>query len=283
MRLSTQARAWIVFIVCAGFATGARAQDDWTWGDVAELSVVWTGGNSSSSTLGAKNTVTGGGGKAKFNVEIGGIRTESSTKTRLANGTTATFTVVETNVTQLTAESYFARSRGDYALGGKSLFFGGAGWERNTFAGIENRFTLVSGLGIQWTTGDDFSFRTDFGGTYTIQDNVAVGPTSRFGGLRFTWDLSRRITDNTAFDSRLIVDENLKTTADIRADFTNSLSVSMSERLALKTSLQLLVDNLPSFVDVPLVTGGTPTGTRVPAPLKKVDSVFTIALVINVR
>ena len=61
----------------------------------------------------------------------------------------------------------------------------------------------------------------------------------------------------------------------------NSLSVSMSGRVALTTRLQLLFDNQPSFLDVPLVTGGNPTGSTVPAQLEKVDAVFTVALVIN--
>ncbi len=62
----------------------------------------------------------------------------------------------------------------------------------------------------------------------------------------------------------------------------NSLAVSMSERLALKVSLQLLYDNLPSRRRVTLVgTDGTPTGGTVLVPLDELDTVFNVALVIS--
>jgi len=269
--------------VLAGVAP-VQAQDSaLTWTDRAELSVVWTAGNASSKTLGAKNTLEGTGGRIKFRLEAGGIRTESSIRTRVANGTAGSFAVTETSVSQTTAESYFTRSRLDYGLSKRTYFFGGAGWDRNTFSGISSRFALVSGAAGQWSDTDVFKFRTDIGVTYTIQDNVADGPIERFGGVRFTWELLRQVTPNTTLDSKLIVDENVKNTDDLRGDLVNSLTVAMNQRMALKTSLQLLFDNDPSFVDIPLVTGGVPTGGTVAAPLKKLDSIFTVALVINVK
>ena len=75
--------------------------------------------------------------------------------------------------------------------------------------------------------------------------------------------------------SLLVVDENLNDTEDLRADWTNSLTVAMSERLALKTSLQVLFDNQPSLTAVPL------GDSEVLTPLDKVDSIFTVALVVN--
>ncbi|MDX1449974.1 MAG: DUF481 domain-containing protein, partial [Acidimicrobiia bacterium] len=193
------------------------------------------------------------------------------------------FTVSETKTTDITAENYFARGRFDVTMSGDAYWFGGTGWTRNTFAGIENRVNFVSGLGNQWSDTDETKFRTDVGATYTIQDNVAAGPTDRFAGLQFSAELEQVLTASTTYESKLVLDENLKNTDDLRGDFVNSLSVAMSERLALKTSLQILFDNQPSFVDVPLFTGGVDTGNTVPAELKKVDSVFTVALVINVR
>ena len=55
----------------------------------------------------------------------------------------------------------------------------------------------------------------------------------------------------------------------------------MSESLALKTTLQLLFDNEPSLVTVPLQsTIGDPLGD-VFVPLNEFDRVFTVALVIS--
>jgi hypothetical protein len=258
------------------------AQDvAWVWNDRAELSVVWTGGNASSNTLGIKNTLTGERGAAKVNLEAGGIRTESSITTRVANGTPTLNSVSEIVLTQLTAESYFARGQFNYGVTERTYWFGGGGWDRNTFSGIDNRFAFVSGGGAQFSDTDDLKFRSDLGVTYTIQDNLSAGPLDRFAGLRLTWDLTRKATETTTFDSKLVLDENLQDTEDFRADLTNSISVAMNDRMALKTSLQVLFDNQPSFLDGPFFPGGNPAGT-VAAQLKKMDSVFTVALVINV-
>jgi hypothetical protein len=51
----------------------------------------------------------------------------------------------------------------------------------------------------------------------------------------------------------------------------------MAEGLALKTSLQLLFDNEPALVSVPLQG----TEESVLTELDRVDSVFTVALVVK--
>jgi len=279
-RISSKLLA-ILALVAWNPVTVKSQENGWTWADAAELSFVWTAGNASTNTLGLKNVLTGAAGKSKVSFEVGGIRTQSSMKNRIANGTTANFTVTETSESELTAASYFAKSRYDLSINGSAYWFAGSDWNRNTFSGINNRLTFVSGLGNQFVDTDEFKFRTDLGATYTIQDNVAAGPTDRFGGVRFTYDLERAVTANSKVTSKLVLDENLANTDDLRGDWTNALTVAMNSRLALKTSAQLLFDNQPSFVDVPLLEGGVDLGNTVAAELDKVDSVFTVALVMN--
>jgi len=85
----------------------------------------------------------------------------------------------------------------------------------------------------------------------------------------------------TEFASALIVDENLEKTVDFRTDWINSLSVSLSESLAFKTSFQLLFDNQPSLLQVPLLDDlGAPTG-NVSTPGDKVDNVLMLTLVVT--
>ena len=64
-------------------------------------------------------------------------------------------------------------------------------------------------------------------------------------------------------------------TDDLRLNWTNSLTVAMSTRLALKTSYQILYDNQPALVGVPL------GASSVFVPLEKVDTVFSVAIVAN--
>jgi putative salt-induced outer membrane protein YdiY len=263
-------------------AANAAAQDaeGLVWQSATELSFVATGGNASASTLGLKGTVTGTSGPHAFKLEVGGIRGETSVTARTATGTTTSFTVAETTTSQLSAESYFARGRYDRELDG-AFGFAGFGWDRNTFAGIRNRYAAVLGLGRTWYDGDTGRLKTDIGATYTIQKDVdpALGADDAFAGVRISVDAIRRISEDVAYASTLLVDQNQEDTEDLRADWTNSVSVALSEALAFKTSLQLVYDNQPALIAVPL--SGAPAGTTVLAPSDKVDRVFTVALVIR--
>ena len=251
-----------------------------TWESTTELSFVATGGNSSASTLGLKGALTGTSGPNAFKLEVGGIRGENEFTTRTATGTTTDFTVAETTESRLTAESYYARGRYDREFQ-VAYGFAGFGWERNTFAGIQNRYAGVLGVGRTWYEGDNGRLKTDVGATYTIQKDVdpAPGADDAFGGARLTVEAARRLSETVEYGSTLLVDENLEETDDLRADWTNSVTVALSQALAFKTSLQLIFDNQPALIAVPLA--GAPAGTTVLAPSDEVDTVLTVALVIS--
>lgn len=245
------------------------------WKDKAELTFVMTGGNSTASTLGFKNTLDHSWSNGSFQLSAGGVRTRTGTVTRAATGTPDNYRITETNDERTTAESYFVKSRLDRNLSEHSFLFAGAGWDRNTFAGVDNRYGFVAGGGRSWFDEDTRKLKTDVGLTYTIQDDVVEDPDtdSGFLGVRGSYDYFRSLTGTTDFSSVLVADQNLKETADFRADWTNSVAVAMSERLALKTSFQVLYDKAPALVAVPLGDG------QVLTPLGKVDTVFTVAIV----
>lgn len=117
-----------------------------TWDNATEVGFVTTSGNASSTTLSVKSALTGTGGPNVFEIAIGGIRASSKVTTRTAQGTETNFSIVQTTTTVESAANYFARARYDRDLG-EVFAFGGAGWERNTFAGFEHRFSIVAGVG----------------------------------------------------------------------------------------------------------------------------------------
>jgi putative salt-induced outer membrane protein YdiY len=267
-------------------ASPARAQnaDAFSWANQTELSFVSTAGNASSNTLGLKSALTGTGGPNSFKLELGGVRASSGITTRTATGTPSSFTVQKTTESKVTAASYYARARYDRTLDG-AFAFGGAGWERNTFAGVANRYSGVVGLGRTFVDGPSGHFKSDIGVTYTVQKDVekAPGVKESFVGGRLSVDALRNLSESAAFTSTLTVDENAEETKDLRGDWTNSVAVSITQGLAFKTSLELLFDNQPAFVAVPLIDGttGQPTGTNVAGRGQKLDSVLTLSLVIK--
>lgn len=282
-------------VILTGLATGAvggptslEAQEPRDTGTFynAEVTLVFTAGNATANTFGLGAGVRRVRESSEFRVRVGGLRTESGKTMRVAVGTMSDFEVFDTTDAELTAENYFIRSRYDRSVSDRFFLFGGGGWERNTFAGLAGRVSFVGGAGNTWVDSDGTRLKTDYGVTYTIQNDVIEDPAkgATFAGVRAAWDFWRQLTGTTAFASALQIDENLNNTADFRADLTNSLLMDISEVLAFRASFQLLYDHLPSLAAVALEQPvGTPTGETVLAPLDKLDTVFTVALVADFR
>jgi hypothetical protein len=127
---------------------------------------VLTSGNSSSSSLGFKGELTRRFVKHSIGFAAGGIRASSSPDARIAVGTPGDFEV-QIPEAEPTAEAYYARGRYDYKLSERLFYTVGAGWERNRFAGIENRFVLDTGVGYIFVSSARTSFRGAAGVTYT--------------------------------------------------------------------------------------------------------------------
>jgi putative salt-induced outer membrane protein YdiY len=274
-------------LVVLGSSTAAGQNAAFAWENATEFSYVTTSGNAFSTTLGLKSTLDGKSDLTALKFELGGIRAASSFTDRfaLANGSGG-FTITEVTRTEQSAENYFARTRLDRNLGENNFFaFGGAGWERNTFAGFNNRFSFVAGVGDAWVDTDRTLVKTDIGGTYTIQKDVTPPPgaSEGFGGLRATIELRRALSETTEFKSTMVADENLSNTQDLRVDWTSSLSVALSEGLAFSTSYRLLFDNDPARIGVPVLDApnGSPTGTETLVASSGTDGFLTVSLVIK--
>jgi putative salt-induced outer membrane protein YdiY len=273
-----------VLSLSAGTAR-AQEEDAQRWAFTAEVSGVWVAGNSESNTLGLASTLKRMWERSELKFEGGAIRTESGTTTRTAVGTAIDdFEVLEETVRKKTAENYYLRGRYDYKISERFYTLVGADWLRNTFAGIDSRLLLAAGAGNIWLAGERMRLSTDYAATYSFQEDVIENPfiKARFPGLRLAYDFWWQLTGSTEFESKLTTDFNLDTTEDVRADFTNALPISISSKLAFKPSLQLLWRNDPALTQLDLMApDGTPTGETVLVPLDKLDSFFTVALVVK--
>jgi putative salt-induced outer membrane protein YdiY len=255
------------------------------WSDSAEFSLVATDGNSDTTTLGFKNLYNWRRGKSSVEVKAGAIWAESTTTDRFAVGSAADFDEVEVETKETTAESYYLNGKYGREVSKRTFWYTGLGWDRNIPAGVQNRYVAEAGLGNLWRDDDHLKFRTEYALTYTDQEDVVDNPDTddSFAGLRLSYNYKHQFGENTTYDSILVLDENLDDTDDWRADFTNSVSVAMNSRLALKVSLQWLYDNEPSFEEVDLFDPAdltTPIGT-VLVQLDDLDTILTASLVVN--
>jgi len=281
--------AWknLILIVLLLGSVSVFSQDDEKelgWFFDAELAGVWTAGNSETRTLGLGAKLRRVWTKSEVLFEAGGTRTESSLTTRTATGTADNFEIREETVTEKTAELFYSRARYDYNFSKRFYALGGIDWLRNKFAGIDSRFLIGLGLGNTWADNKKLRFKTNYSFTYTFQSDVVENPFIKhdFPGIRLAYDFWTQLTASTEFTSELTVDMNLDNTDDIRMVFTNGLPVAISDMLQLKPTLQLLWRNDPALTEVELLdVAGVPSGEMVLTPLQKLDTIFTLALVVK--
>ena len=261
--------------------TSATPADDEKagWTDAAEFSLVATDGNSESMSLGFKNTLAREWNSSGVTFRFGAIRIETTGPASAVDG------VVTDGSSEVTAENYFANGRYDRKISDRFFWFAGAGWDRNELSGIENRYTAEGGVGNVWFDTDDVKLKTNYGVTYTDQEDVVPDPTveDSFLGLRFAWDYRNKLSQSTTYTNVFVVDENLDETSDWRADMDNGLAVTLSERMALKVGLRFLYDNEPSLELVPNVDGAGAPLAPVPVELDELDTLLTISLVVDFK
>lgn len=250
------------------------AQDE-GWKDTAEFSLVTTAGNSEGTTFGFKNTLSKAWDRSSFELKAGGVRVQT-TALRVPINATETLDIEST-----TAEAYYLNGRYDRKISEKLFWYTGLGWDRNRFAGIQNRYNAVAGVGHVWFDTDDRKFRTDYALTYTDQESVIEDPTvsDTFAGIRLGWDYLNKVGKNATYTNTLVIDTNLDESKDYRADMINALAVAMSERMALKLSLQWQYDHLPSLGVIAF--SNFPGGTDQVYELDDLDQIFTASLVVN--
>ncbi len=281
--------AFAAFILMLGGAAPAAAEEEKKlgWSDVADFSLVATSGNSETETLGFKNKLLRRWQNAAFELNAGGIRAESTTRDSFVVRDSGDTSSGPLEKTQKTAENYYLNGKYGRTLTERLFWFVGAGWDRNEFAGIKNRYSGSGGVGNIWVDKEKVRWRTDYSLTYTDQEDVVTNPNvdETFAGLRVSSTYKNQFGKTTTYGNDTILDENLDETEDFRADMINWVTVTMSERLALKVSLQWLYDNMPSFEEfdvfiIPNEPPGSPDGTAT-RELDELDTIFTTSLVVN--
>ena len=208
----------IVGIAVASTAHEAAAQErEWGWAETAELTLVVTGGNAEAKTLGFRDELVRSWENANLSCKLAALRAEASQMTQTATGSSpVNFTVIEESVSVLTAENYSAGTRYDRNVNERTFWFTGAGWERNSFTGFDNRVSWDGGVGNTWVDNETSTFRTTYGVSYTYQNDVTPAPdgNDKFAGLRVSYDYRHQATPTTEISSVLEANENLEDTSD---------------------------------------------------------------------
>jgi hypothetical protein len=253
------------------------------WYYTGGLSYVLSAGNSGASTLGAKVEVKRLWSKSTFTIGGSAIRSDANDPGRIAIGTPDDFEVENGPSVEKTAK-YNARTAFDRRVSDRFGWQAGAEFDRDIFAGLEARNLAYAGASYLAAKGPAFTLKTGFGLTLTHQSDVVDDPATAntFAGLRLAADAEQKFGTSNSYIGGVAIDENLTDTEDLRVRFTNTLALTLSKRLALQVGLLLLYDNQPSLVDdLPLFDFDGAEIATVVAPAAKLDTTFTVSLVVN--
>lgn len=284
--------SWLAFVVIALLVVvpaSAEDEKETGWSSTAEVGLLVTSGNSETETLSFKDETTRKWERSSFRVKAGAIRAETTTTTRdavQAMPPMGPIVITETELTATNAEAYYVEGRFDKKINDKFFWFAGAGWDKNEPAGIDSRTTAFGGVGNIWRDDDKIKFRTDYGFSYTDQEDVVPSPTSvgEYGGVRASWIYKHKFGESTRYANDFVVDYGLDDSDNWRADMINSVAVAINSRLALKVSLQHLYNNLPPtelLMVVDTAMPPMPTGATVPFELDELDTILSASLVVN--
>jgi len=251
------------------------------WAATAEVSYVVTGGNTATSALSLGTSLSRKWTNDTLLFKGYILKSNATTTTRTAQGTEDDFSVIEDRVTRQVAENYVLGGQYDRRITKRLVGQAGMSWDRNRFAGVDDRVIATTGFGYGWVANPRTQVKTSGGLTYTVRQYVGQD-TESFAGFRLTVSGDQKILDSSAFSTVFIFDDNLNQATDWRFDWANSVTASISRSLALKVILRTLYANVPALQNLPLIDPlGEPTGLFVPYPLKKFDTFLTTSIVIN--
>jgi len=142
-----------------------------------------------------------------------------------------------------TAESEYANGQYDFFHTTRtySLYF--LGWEKDQFAGFDNRFIGRVSIGHQFVKSDHNTLDGEAGFDYVYeerQDGSKDFPVARLYG-KYTHKFAERI----GFLQDLELLENLSDTQDYRVNTLTSLEVGINSRLSFKTAITMKYDHQP--------------------------------------
>lgn len=251
------------------------------WAGTAEASYVVTAGNTSTSALSLGTTFSRKWTRDTLLFKSYIMTSDSTTTTRTAQGTETDFSIIENKVTRQVAANYLLAGQYDRRISKNLAGQAGMSWDRNRFAGVDDRVIVTTGFGFGWVDRPRTQVKTSAALTYTVRQYVGQDAES-FAGFRWTVSGDQKILDTSSLATLFVFDDNLNRSADWRFDWANSVTASISKSLALKVILRTLYTNVPALQNLPLIDPvGDPTGLFVLYPLKKLDTFLTTSLVIN--
>jgi putative salt-induced outer membrane protein len=212
--------------------------------DQAEVSYVQTSGNTKTTTLAAKNLL-----KYKF--------------TAATTGSWSLGALLGKDQGRTTAESYATELRLDQMLTDRTYLYGLLGWNKNRFAGLDQRYYGGVGAGYKLLVGPSHFLLAEAGLNETKEeytDNTSKTFLTGRGFAKYEY----AFTPKSRFSQSVEYLHNFKDSQRYKVISETALTSALSDILSLKVGYTLRYDNEP-----------------IPSTLKKTDALLAAALVAN--
>jgi putative salt-induced outer membrane protein len=228
----------------AAFAPPAEFKPEKRLRDQAELSFVSTGGNTEVTTFSLKNTLRYG-----F-TERFSVTWDAAALYGKSDG-------------EKNAERYATELRLDYALSERFYAFGNAGWRRDRFAGLEDRYVSGAGGGYRILPGPRHFLDGEIGLTYIV-DRYTTGERQDFPSGRVFTRYLFAFTERSRFSQTVEFLHDFGDPENYNINTETAVTAALNSYLSLKMSYSVRYDNVP-----------------VPETLRRTDSAVSAALVFN--
>ena len=259
----------------------AETQPARAWTNGTELSLVVASGNAHAESIGFRNVYEYRWSDATLTWETGWVRAASLDGDRVAVAEPGGGFAVVDPPPEIDSQRVYSKLGFRHEIIGPHFWFANFDSVRDEPSNIKRQFVGAGGFGTEWANRDGLRFRTEYGVSVT-SEALDIEGADAFGGYRLAYALNAGVTRTLTVDSELTFDGSFDRRDDIRSDWLNGVTVSLSARIALRSSIRLLFRNRPALEAINLVTPPRDAviGT-VEIPKGKLDTSFTTSLVIN--
>ena len=145
---------------------------------------------------------------------------------------------------ETTASHWQAGGRVDRAFSPRFAAYGGVGWNRDRFAGIDRRFDEGAGVAYKILPKGNDLLDVEGGLSFTQQRSI-LDVTDNFVAARAAALYKHLFTKSAYFQQTFEALENLQETRDLRVNAESALVAPLSKRFALKVAYAVHYDRLP--------------------------------------
>lgn len=273
----------------AGEASREAEEESERSGNRLDFNFASSSGNAAARSLGLGLAASREAGPFRFRLDGGLLRASTGNVVRSAVGSVEDHEVLRTVTSKVSADRTYLRAvmteagPNAQAPNGPGMhFFGAAGWERDAAAGFRSRTDLTAG--VQARFGEEVGLRApvQVGAGLSLVRQEDEVPDPELGattlGLRLDGRTGRELGD-AELEVVAASTWNLGARDDLRLDVTGSVAMPLTERLAFRSSVQVLLDTRPALERLPL--RAVPDGPLIGAvvrPRARADLILLAAL-----